>query len=133
MDKFTLEDAQPLLGLPWKRGADGPDEYDCWGLVKFCLQKIGISFKLEVDYSFPNGIDSEFERSLGYWKSISVPEDNCIVYGYKGKVPVHIGFVIDGWVLHSVGENDSKGYIALTKIKNFKRLYNCVRFYKWQR
>jgi cell wall-associated NlpC family hydrolase len=24
----------PLVGLPWKPGAEGPDAFDCWGLVK---------------------------------------------------------------------------------------------------
>ena len=132
MVKLTLDDIKPLLGLPWVRGANGPDEFDCWGLVKWCLDEIGISHSVNVDYSFPNGIEEEFSKSLGSWVKIDSPENNCIAYGYKGSLPCHIGFVIDGFIFHSVGDINSPGYVAITKISNFKRLYREVRFYKWQ-
>lgn len=133
MDKLEINDIQSLLGLPWERGAEGPKSYDCWGLVKHCLQKIGIEVKLDVDYDFPKGMQEEFNQSLAYWVELPEPEDNCIIYGYKGGLPCHIGFVIDNWVFHALGEENNSGYVVMTKLKTFKRLYSDVRFFKWQK
>lgn len=135
MIELELNDVTEHLGKPWERAAIGPDSFDCWGLVRWCLDKAEIKYEIDVDYDFPNGINHEFSKSLSEWKEIAEPENNCIVYGYRGDVPVHIGFVIDSWVFHAIGEEGMKhdGYVALTKLRNFKRLYQRIRFYKWQR
>lgn len=26
------------IGLPWVAGAQGPDEFDCWGMVRWILK-----------------------------------------------------------------------------------------------
>lgn len=30
--------AAPLIGRPWEPGAEGPDAFDCWGLVRFVFR-----------------------------------------------------------------------------------------------
>lgn len=32
--------AAPLIGLPYRRGACGPDEFFCWGLVRWVFENI---------------------------------------------------------------------------------------------
>lgn len=32
--------AAELIGRPYRRGAHGPDEFDCWGLVRFVFETV---------------------------------------------------------------------------------------------
>lgn len=32
--------AASLIGLPWQEGADGPDAFNCWGLVKHWVRQV---------------------------------------------------------------------------------------------
>lgn len=132
MGNIELKDIQHLLGKPWELRGLGPDSFDCWGIVKWCLEKLNISVNPEVDYNFPSGIGEEFKKNSQIWTEIKKPENNCIVYGYSGGVICHIGFIINKFVLHAVGNESSKGYVALTKIANFKRLYSEVKYFKCQ-
>lgn len=131
MHKLELDNVNHLLGKPWVRGASGPECFDCWGLVKWCLNELSIPILFDVDYEFPYGIENEFKNSLGYWNEIDYPENNCLIYGYVGDTPCHIGIVIDGYVFHSIGDETDGGSVVLTKLKNFKKMYSKIGFYKW--
>lgn len=34
IQSVALHWAEPLIGAPWAAGCDGPESYDCWGLVR---------------------------------------------------------------------------------------------------
>ena len=36
----TTHWAAELIGLPYRRGAHGPDEFDCWGLVRHVFAQV---------------------------------------------------------------------------------------------
>lgn len=129
---LKLSDIDGLIGLPWSRGAMGTDSFDCWGLVKYCLELKGIDVNHAVDYTFKEGISSEFELGYECMEEIPSMENNCIIYGYnRDGLPTHIGMVIDGYVFHAVGEEGKEGSVMLTKLRAFKKLYKEVRFFKW--
>jgi len=133
LDKIEINDIEHLLGKPWVRAAEGPDAYDCWGLVKHILSLMGKDYEyIKIDYNFPNGIEHEFSEGLKFWDELEEASENCIVFGYRGNIPIHIGFVVGSWVVHSVGDECTPGSVALTKLKNFKRLYNRIGFFTWR-
>ncbi|MCL2672491.1 MAG: peptidoglycan-binding protein [Clostridiales bacterium] len=41
--KLLIEKAESRLGMPYVRGAKGPDAFDCSGLVYWCLRQAGVS------------------------------------------------------------------------------------------
>ena len=69
-----------LLGKPFKLGARGPDEYDCWGLVLEIGKRCGISFPFyftpekteDQGKLIQQGLDLDFVR-------LEKPESFCVV------------------------------------------------------
>ncbi len=99
------------LGRPFQSGADGPDAYDCWGLVRAVLRdRAGIEVpKAPVsDATNAREVAREFARSQLYadWREIDTPERELdVTLMAEGRYPVHVGLWIPvgrGRVLHAV-------------------------------
>jgi len=101
------------LGRPWAPGANGPDAYDCWGLVRaVMLDQAGIVIPAA---PVARGRDSlrdvleAFRTSPLHndWRRIERPEQplECALMA-EGKHPVHVGLWVPaigrGRVLHAI-------------------------------
>lgn len=104
--------ANKYIGLPWVAGAQGPDQFDCWGFVRYVLKH---------EYGFdvpPVNVNAEclrdvlhaFRTDLAFqaFKEVEKPQDGDVVLMRQSKNPVHAGLWLDvdgGGVLHCVRDS----------------------------
>jgi cell wall-associated NlpC family hydrolase len=111
----------PFIGLPYERGARGPDLWDCWGLLGLVLKKQfglivpayeGVSWKGRdrASHDLVTGVvESE---SAARWApvaldSMSEQPGDAIVLRIMGH-PLHVGVVAaPGWMLHASEDAES--------------------------
>lgn len=118
--------AAPLIGLPWSRGATGPGEYDCWGLVRHVQRaRFGVEMPVLAIGSATNwsGLRSMINRTQ--WGPAAVASDGDVVT-MKGADGAHVGVVIavDGslTVLHCIGNESNAGGVITTPIEDLPSL-----------
>ena len=122
---ISIESLSHLIGKPWVSGADGPDAFDCWGLVKYIYREnlkielpefVGISRKSLLDIS--RNINEEIVNS---WQEIFEPVHLCGISMASNFRPYHVGLWIDdgnsSGVLHA---HNGQGVMfqSLQSIKN---------------
>ena len=96
--------ATPLIGKPWAYGAHGPDEFDCWGFVRY-VQKHHYGIELpsvivpDSWLAVRNLIAQHSEHDN--WVKVLNGLDGDIVMMARNKVPVHVGVAIK--VNNSIG------------------------------
>jgi cell wall-associated NlpC family hydrolase len=93
-----------LIGKPWKFGAEGPDEFDCFGFVKH-VQRIQYGVELP-SLSVPStwdGIRETFaaEQERLKWTFVKTPVDGDVVMMARNRMPIHIGVFVAA--NHTVG------------------------------
>lgn len=99
--------AEDYLGRAWENGAEGPDAYDCWGLVRAVLRdRFGIALPaVNVDALAPLAVRRAFRDSGEYdhWQEIDAPvvEGDVVLMSHAKHVH-HIGLWTAGGVLHAV-------------------------------
>lgn len=96
------------VGTQWVRGAQGPDVFDCWGLLYWCYQKhIGedipkICIDWENSLAVSRAIDDAAASSL--WTRIPRPVEGAAVGMSKARRFHHVGLYIEadrGLILHT--------------------------------
>lgn len=109
MDRAALiAFVESLLGRPWKLGAQGPQAFDCWSLLRHVEQvAFGRALPMVVlpERSPPDRIAealaSHPKRAL--WRQALAPSHGGGVEMSSVKVPLHVGVWLDidgGLVLH---------------------------------
>ena len=101
--------AVPYLGKPWRVGAAGPEDYDCWGLVRAVYQaQCGLvlpaaGFAREDVRGVLAAFRDHPER--GNWALVDgAAADLDAVLMAHGRYPVHVGIYLaadGGRVLHA--------------------------------
>ena len=127
-----------VVGKPWVDRADGPDNFDCWGLVIDSYRRIdGVELPSVTGYPEGESIESigaPVRNSLG-WPEIDRPEDGCVfcVYLSNGDM-VHVGRILhvyrDGlYAVHAYGK-DGKGQVTPEPIRQLIDRYGArLKFY----
>lgn len=94
-----------VIGKPWVNGADGPDAYDCWGLVRAYYREVrGVSLPVvDVDASRAVAVAHAFagHEALGDWEEIQFPIEGCALLMGQARRPHHVGLWLGNGVLHS--------------------------------
>jgi cell wall-associated NlpC family hydrolase len=97
---FALE----YVGKPWARGADGPEAFDCWGLVREVERR---HFGRELPEAPERAALLDTAREVlrrGQWlRTIAPREGDGVIIRYGPQV--HVGVYLDadgGGVLHAV-------------------------------
>lgn len=126
--------ALQYLGMPWVSGHDGPDSFDCWGLVRY-IQKQHFNrhvSAIAVDAENIHAVVQEFtgNAELARWRKVVHPvEGDCLLLS-QNKQPTHVGIWLDvdgGGLLHAV---KSSGVI-FTSPANIKHMgYNVLGAYE---
>lgn len=98
-----------VAGLPWRDGANGPDDFDCWGLARFAQREL---FGRDIPITSRN--PQEILRVLGRvlrgdpdvgWTEVKKPSHGALVTLRHVREPQHIGtwLALDrGRLLHAV-------------------------------
>lgn len=95
------------MNKPWQNGAQGPDAFDCWGLVRHALKHhYGIDAPaVDVDaYHLRDVVELLSEHlSSDRWRKLDRPQDGSCIVMSQSKKPTHVGLWLDinrGGVLH---------------------------------
>lgn len=135
---MTLDD---FVGLPYREGARGPDEYDCYGLVAAVFRAVrGVELP---DWYQPTpgqqgasrAISAALAGEVDGGRSVRVnwpddlPEEWDIAIVGSADRPHHVGVCVAGGVLHA-----SKAFgSAWHSLSRFLTFYPRTEFYRWHR
>jgi len=100
--------AQQYLGLPWRAGAQGPQAFDCWGLVRH-VHRVRYGRDLPavaVNAAHQGAVRAEFAHTpiMALWRPVPVPAEGDAVVMFKGAAADHVGLWLaadGGRVLHA--------------------------------
>lgn len=101
--------AVQYIGRPWVNGAQGPDEFDCWGLVRFIQREhFGRTLPaVDIDAmdlrDVARALQAHDERAN--WSRAESPADGDAVLLAHARYPSHVGVWLDadgGGLLHCV-------------------------------
>ena len=98
---MTIHWAEQYIGIPWKRGATGPDTYDCLAFTEMIERKhfdtimdVGKLFGLDwrdVDVNLLLATTPEYQK----WLPASHPLEGDVVLMSYARDPIHIGVWIN--------------------------------------
>lgn len=121
MNFSTKHWAAPLIGLPWEPGAQGPNAFDCWGLVRHVFRiRYGIDMPQVQVGDFAEGDNvAALKRAAAVsgWKRIEAgaPQDGDVVL-MQGPVGRHVGVMIASIrglrLLHADGHMTARGPVG---------------------
>lgn len=103
--------AEHFVGKPYERGAQGPDAYNCWGLVRVVFRD-----RLGVDLPMVELHDPQREvlrLALKHFEPLPGPEDMAGVMMTLPDGRTHVGIWLgdEGRLLHCI-EGDSGGVVT---------------------
>ncbi len=133
--KHDVSWVAPLMGKRWVSGARGPEEYDCWGLLRHVFKNhVGISLPScdEVDAANIPLVTKEISKAIygGHFIQIDKPIHLCAVGLSKNSAIHHVGIWLDvdgGVILHSnQGSNVTVQNIRSMRVSGF----NTILFYR---
>lgn len=121
-DRLILA-ARRMLGIPYRWGAKGPDEYDCSGFTKAAYAAVGVRLP---DGSFNQAAGERPLRSLDEL----VPGD-LLFYRWNGAVGVsHVTMYLgDGWVI-GTGSPATPGEVGIYPLAADFRVPNTTVTYR---
>lgn len=99
-----------LLGKPFKLGGDGPECYDCVGLVCEMLRRLGVSYDTNFNRTeYP--IASRNKELLKYFKSVKKLDTpspgSVILFNHESGLVTHIGVMIsDTHFIHTTKQTN---------------------------
>lgn len=121
-----------VVGKPWVNRAEGPDAFDCFGIVIDSFRKVdGIEIPVICGYSDgSDDIESGFdiESNSGAWRK-SQARDGAVMVAYNNDKPAHVGRCIAGGVLHALGNQDGQGSVQFHDYKMLRKIFNRVEYY----
>jgi len=126
MIALRITQLQDLIGKPYKLGARGPEEYDCWGLCMEVYARAGVrlpdwnSDRLQ-RREIKQLIDNEAEDKVEW---ITSPESWCFVYA---RTHGHIGLYLHHSVLHCA----LKLGVILQHLDSFEAIYPNIAYARW--
>lgn len=85
--------AYEYLGKPYLEGSDGPDNYDCWGLVRdVCKSKINCDMPL-VNIGRNDNLEA-IQKAIAGWVKVNPPYREFDILTMRGAFGRHIGICI---------------------------------------
>ena len=99
----AVEYVTSVIGKPYAIGGYGPDEFDCWGLVRDYFGRVDGIHIPHIDTTDVGllGTCKRMGQTAG-WVKIPTPIDGSAVLMSQGKAAHHVGIYINGGVIHAV-------------------------------
>lgn len=125
-----------LLGKPWVRGANGPDAFDCLGLVKFVYkERKGIELPSygEVNFAKKKEVAKAITHNFSnHWIEVRKPLKLCAVgLSSSRKFIHHIGIFLpddSGLVLHS---HEASGVVVQNLLELRVNGWTNIKYYDY--
>lgn len=123
-----------LLGKRWEANTQGPDEFDCWGLVRYWYRT---QLTVNLPESPVNALDLravviELDRAAksSTWKEELLAAPNRVLaMGKNGRIS-HVGICLEGgYVLHCTREG---GGVIVQTISQLQRRWSTLKIYSYK-
>ncbi len=119
-----------VVGKPWVNRAEGPDTFDCWGLVIDSFRRVdGVELpQIEgyADLSCATGMAAAEGIGSGAYEKCG-PQDGAIMTAFYDDILVHVGRCLCGGVVHA-GEGIG---VRFNKHRVIKATNQRVEYYKY--
>ena len=132
--------AAPLIGKRWKSGAEGPETFDCWGLVRWVQrEQRGIVLPaLSIgQIQTPEQLQGLYDlvrRSNWHDMPDGSPEKEFDIVLTRSREGPHVGVVIDVdrqlRVLHAVGNNERPGAVVHSEMRELRENWGRVKLWR---
>lgn len=125
---MTEEQIAKYVGKAYAEGAQGPDAFNCWGLLMH-IERTYFDMHLPI---LPIGDEARCFASFaemvrgGYWEQVEQPRDGDGVLLRGGTAP-HVGVYLRGGVLHSI---DPFGVVWQKQI-TIKATFGRTKYYRF--
>lgn len=126
--RAAFADLNDLIGRPYRYGARGPAEFDCWGLVLEVRRRLGLA--TPPDFA-TRVLAPEHARALfrdnrpSGWELVA-PRHGAIAYA---AAQAHAGVLVAGRVVHAVR---GSGVVAWSLGRWLAEYGEPLEFYEWQ-
>lgn len=128
--------AHQYIGKAWGSGAQGPDAFDCWGLVRHINKEVyGRELpEVIVDATNLSIVQKAFydHEEFKRWQEVKTPaEGDCVITKSSPSKPEHIGIYVDeqgGRILQSVY---GSGVVALSIEATKRFIGQHIEFWRW--
>jgi hypothetical protein len=117
-----------LVGIPFRKGARGPNEYDCFGLLAEMYRRKGVAIH------DPGTGDSQGENHTlihmyapGNWNKVAQAPGVAVLFRI-GRFACHIGFVVDD--MHFIHAWEGSGGVTRERLSLWKQ--RIVGFYDYR-
>ena len=111
-----------VVGKGWEDRADGPDAYDCWGLVIDFYRRV-LDVEVEDIAGYVNGktgINKGFKLRSDNWKEA---EYGYVAVCFDGDNANHVGVRVGNRVIHAFGHSGKAGQVFNHTVSQFTRIY----------
>lgn len=130
MDQFEF--CERVNGSPWVTRSEGPDSFDCWGLVLYSFRAVdGVELPQIKGYADPHMSTEEAAGDNHTLPCFSrcKPQDGAIMvlFNTKGQI-THVGRCLAGRVLHATS---ALGVVWETYGAITKRYGSMVQYFKY--
>lgn len=119
------------IGLPYRLGARGPDEFDCYGLcAEIYSEMYGITLPdWQEDTLELKGRATAIANVVcsGTWTPTEHPQDGDFAIAYRTKAAHHLGLVFASGVLHSI---EGAG-VVYEPLNRFEDRFTRVEYGEW--
>lgn len=128
---MTPQQAGHYIGTPWVLGAEGPEAYDCWGLLRHVEREyFNVDMPQITSFEMVDAA-SMFQEKVesGAWVQNAFPQHGDGALLREGNEP-HVGIYLDidgGGILQSI-----RGVgVVFTPLRNLRTMgYSRVKYYR---
>lgn len=125
-----------LIGKPYEPGGQGPDTFDCWGLVRHVYQHLFETHLQDFSHIYARDLkacSAQFEAAADStnWVKLHKPEHGCVVAMSRSKVLHHVGVWLDidgGLCLHAL---DGQAVVAQSLQRLKQERFAKILFFKY--
>lgn len=125
---------EKYLKTTYRRGARGPNEFDCWGLAREVRHKVyGRVLLPSLDEAIPGDMRSTTKGSKKIHDEVLSYEvakrPGAVAEAWQGRLCVHVGLVVDVDGAFFILETDTPFGPTLTNPSQFESRYTKVNYY----
>lgn len=84
-----------LLGVPFERGARGPETFDCYGLAIEMFRRAGVAVPDFVSPGTLEEVESLIDRAKGAWKKVPLGTVGSLVTLRVEGLGAHVGYTVE--------------------------------------
>lgn len=111
-----MENPLALVGRPYAFPSHPPETFDCWSLVRYVREQMGLRCPLPFNdaaaWCVPENIRVAVERARPSWSVVPVPSDLAMAVMSRH----HVGIVFGRGVLHALARHATVVWTGQTAI-----------------